>query len=97
MEGKVKGFPDPDITDVEWDEIWPRSINLEFEYEGVLYYLCMDEIPGGVYLASEYEKKCWKAHRFAEFGTEEEFERLIVFGKPIKQIIDESYNVRIVM
>ena len=74
-------------TDVPWERIWYIGISFEFEYEGKAYFCCVDQSPDEsyVYTLPDYKK-------IATYpGGEEGFYKAKLFGKSLKEIIDDSY------
>ena len=102
MEEVKKGYPDPEDGGWDLEDLWDNAINLHFVYEGTEYYLSTDSIGinhncAGVYLDADYYANGNDAHRIAKCETSEEYQNLILFGKPFKEIIAESTDVYIVM
>ena len=71
-------------TDYAWEDAWDEALEIEIEYEGTRYMISLEE----------GEKMC-KADPPYEiirrFESKEDFYNATIFGKPIKQIVDESY------
>ena len=102
MEEVKKGYPDPNEVGWDLDELWENMINLHFVYEGTAYYLATDNRGvdyncAGVYLVEDYYNLFNDAHRIVKCETNEEYQNLILFGKPFKEIIAESTDVYLVM
>ena len=74
-------------TDFAFEDIYELGYNVEFIYNDIIYYIQTDKHPEKVYL---YEGgDCGKL--ITVWNNKEEFYNAIIFDKPIKQVIDNSY------
>ena len=68
----------------KWEDAWDEALEIEIEYEGTRYMISLEKGAMMYKSAPPYET-------IREFDSKEDFYNAIVFGKPIKQIVDESY------
>ena len=71
------------FTDYEFDELYDAYLTVVFEYKGKEYRLSC-EGDQALYDVETMEK-LW------HFTNKEEFYSGIIFGRPIKDVIDDSY------
>lgn len=72
----------------EWEEAWDAALEFDIEYEGTRYTISLEE--------DEKMRKADPPYEIIRrFESKEDFYNAIIFGKPIKQIIDESYLLRL--
>ena len=74
-------------TDFDFEDIYDLGYNVEFVYEDTIYYIQTDKHPKNVYL---YEGgNCGKLIKI--WNNKEEFYNAIIFGRPIIEVINDSY------
>lgn len=72
-------------TDYLFEDIYSCSINVKFEYNGKRYFISCEE-DRAMYDDITHE-------RLWSFNSEEEFYNGTIFGKPIQEVIDNSYII----
>lgn len=82
MEKRLKGWL---CTDYDFDEICDCGISFEFEYKGNQYWCCTDRDPKKVFIDTLPDYK-----NIAEYTTKE-FYQSKLFGRPIQDVIADSY------
>ena len=68
----------------EWEDAWDEALEIEIEYEGTRYMISLEK-------GAMMNKSAPPYETIREFESKEDFYNATVFGKPIKQIVDESY------
>ncbi|MBQ6483053.1 MAG: hypothetical protein IJI45_18260 [Anaerolineaceae bacterium] len=75
------------ITDFDFEDIKNVGLSVEFEYCGKTYWLCTDQSPTEtyVYTLPEYQKIA------TYYDGNEGFQKAELFGKPLKEIFNDSF------
>lgn len=69
-------------TDYDWDMMYDCNLCVGFEYRGHIYIISCEED------SAIYDNDTGKV--LYTFSSKEDFYSLVIFGRPIKDVIDES-------